>query len=144
NGISIDDYDRDGDLDLLMGSVNTGAQAAPGGVEQVHLFRNEVGSRRHWLYVTLEGREANRQGIGAKVTVTAGCVTQTREVSGGKGTFGAGDPAYAHFGLGEHTRIERLEVRWPTSPPKVDVFTDVAVDQFLEITEGEEGLSCSK
>ncbi|MBL8956920.1 MAG: VCBS repeat-containing protein, partial [Myxococcaceae bacterium] len=41
NGISIDDYDRDGDLDLLMGSVNTGSQSAPGGVEQIHLFRNE-------------------------------------------------------------------------------------------------------
>jgi len=143
NGISIDDYDRDGDLDLLMGSVNTGSQAAPGGVEQIHLFRNEVGQRKHWLYVTLKGVSANRLGIGAKVSVTAGCVTQTREISGGKGTFGAGDPAYAHFGLGELTRIDRLEVRWPTNPSKVQVFTNVAVDQFLEITEGEERLSCA-
>lgn len=143
NGISVDDFDRDGDLDVLMGSVNTGSQQAPGGVEQIHVFRNEVGSSSSWLYVTLQGVSANRQGIGAKVTVTAGCRTQTRELSGGKGTFGAGDPAYAHFGLGDVKRIDRLEVRWPTNPSKVQVFEDVAVNQFLEITEGSEDLSCS-
>lgn len=144
NGISIDDFDRDGDLDVLMGSVNTGSQQAPGGVEQLHLFRNEIGSKTgHWLYLTLHGVTANRQGIGAKVTVTAGCVTQTRELSGGKGTFGAGDPAYAHFGLGDVTRIDRIEIRWPTNPAKTQVLTDVAVNQFLEVTEDAEALWCS-
>lgn len=143
NGISIDDFDRDGDLDVLMGSVNTGSQSAPGGVEQVHVFRNEAGSASSWLYVTLKGVTANRQGIGAKVTVTAGCRTQTREISGGKGTFGAGDPAYAHFGLGDLKRIDRLEIRWPTNPVQTQVFEDVAVNQFLEVTEGREVLSCS-
>ena len=143
NGISVDDYDRDGDLDVLMGSVNTGSQSAPGGVEQLHVFRNEVGSKHHWLYLTLRGVTANRQGIGAKVTVTAGCLTQTREISGGKGTFGAGDPAYAHFGLGDTARIDRIEIRWPTNPPKVQVITDVAANQFLEVTEDSEALTCS-
>jgi hypothetical protein len=142
NGISIDDFDRDGDLDVLMGSVNTGSGQAPGGVEQIHLFRNEVGNKASWLYVTLKGVSANRQGIGARVTVTAGCLTQTREISGGKGTFGAGDPAYAHFGLGDLQRIDRIEVRWPTNPVKVQVLSDVAVNQFLEITEDQDELSC--
>ena len=142
NGLSVDDYDRDGDLDILMGSVNTGSQMAPGGVEQVHLYENRVGDRSHFLYVTLAGTTANRQGIGARVTVTAGCLTQTREISGGKGTFGAADPAYAHFGLGDATVIERIEVRWPAPDHPVDIFENVAVDQFLEITQGQDVLDC--
>ncbi|MFL5319337.1 MAG: CRTAC1 family protein [Myxococcaceae bacterium] len=144
NGLSVDDYDRDGDLDFLMGSVdNVNGVAAPEGREQIHLYQNRVGQKHSFLHVTLKGVTANRQGIGAKVTVTAGCLTQTREIYGGKGTFGAADPAYAHFGLGDVKRIDKVEVRWPTNPPKVDTYTDVAVNQFLEITEGSSELSCT-
>lgn len=142
NGLSVDDYDRDGDLDFVTGSVNTGSGLAPGGVEQLHLYENQLDGKAAFLYVTLKGTTANRQGIGAKVTVTAGCLTQTREISGGKGTFGAQDPAYAHFGLGNLTRVDRLEVRWPTHPPQVQVFTDLAVNQFLEVTQGQSALWC--
>jgi hypothetical protein len=142
NGLSVDDYDRDGDLDVVTGSVNTGSGMAPGGLEQLHLYENQLDGKAAFLYLTLKGVRANRQGIGARVTLTAGCLTQTREISGGKGTFGAQDPAYAHFGLGNLTRIDRLEVRWPTNPPHVQVFTDLAVNQFLEITEDSEALWC--
>ena len=143
NGISVDDYDRDGDLDVVMGSVNTGNGAAPGGIEQLHLYENQLDGRANFLYLTLKGTKANAQGIGAKITLTAGCLTQTREISGGKGTFGAQDPAYAHFGLGNVERIDRVEIRWPTIPPHVQVLTDLAVNQFLEVTEGQDALWCA-
>ncbi|MFT3839146.1 MAG: CRTAC1 family protein [Myxococcaceae bacterium] len=142
NGISVDDYDRDGDLDVLMGSVNTGSGSAPGGVEQIHLYENQLDGKSGFLYLTLKGVRSNRHGIGARVTVTAGCLTQTREISGGKGTFGAQDPAYAHFGLGSEQRIDTIEIRWPTNPSHVQVLHDVAPNQFLEVTEDSDDLWC--
>jgi hypothetical protein len=92
--------------------------------------------------VTLHGTTANRQGIGAKVYATAGCLTQMRELSGGKGTFGAADPAYAHFGLGQQTVVDELKIVWPTNPPEVQMLTNVDVDQFLEVTEDSTDLAC--
>jgi hypothetical protein len=69
-------------------------------------------------------------------------VTQVREIPGGGGTFGAQVGAFAHFGLGTAQRVDRLEVRWPTQPPHVEVFTDVAVNQFLTVAEGTAELQC--
>lgn len=143
NGMTVDDYDRDGDLDVLFGSVNTGNQQAPGGVEQLHLFENTAGNTKGaFLYVTLQGTTANRQGIGARIRVKAGCLTQTREIPGGKGTFGAADPAYAFFGLGDVDRVDELEVRWPSDPPVIERFYNLEVNRFLRITEGSPDLSC--
>src|SRR4029079_10629654 len=70
NGLSVDDYDRDGDLDILMGSVNAG-QEPPGGIEQIHLYANRVGEKHHFVYITLHGTSANRTGVGASLRVTA-------------------------------------------------------------------------
>jgi len=142
NGISVDDYDRDGDLDVLTGSVNTGSGSAPGGVEQIHLYENQLDGKLGFLYVTLKGARSNRHGVGARVTLTAGCLTQTREVPGGKGTFGAQDPAYVHFGLGNVDRIDTLEIRWPSNPPHVQVLHDLKPNQFLEVTEDSGELWC--
>ena len=126
----------------MMGSVNSGGQAPPTGVEHVHLYENVLGRANNSLYVTLHGVTANRQGIGARVVVTAGCLTQMREINGGKGTFGATNPAYAHFGLGTATVIDKLEVTWPTNPRTVQTFYNLEANKFLEITEGQTGLSC--
>jgi hypothetical protein len=142
NGISVDDYDRDGDLDVLMGSVNDSTGSAPGGVEQIHLYENQLDGKSGFLYLTLKGVRSNRRGVGARVTVTAGCLTQTREISGGKGTFGAQDPSYAFFGLGNLQRIDTIEIRWPTNPSHVQVLHDVAPNQFLEVTEDSDELWC--
>ncbi|MDB4993817.1 MAG: ASPIC/UnbV protein [Myxococcaceae bacterium] len=143
NGLTVDDYDRDGDLDILIGSVNTGSQTAPGGVEQVHLFENQVGNRNGFVTITLKGKTANSRGIGARIKVTAGCLTQMREISGGKGTFGAADPAYAHFGLGTAKKIDQIEIRWPTNPPKIQIVRNVGVNQFVEITEDSDAMQCT-
>ena len=143
NGLTVADYDRDGDLDILMGSVNTSYEQAPGGVEQVHLFENEIGNKNAFVEISLKGKTANAFGIGARIKVTAGCLTQMREVSGGKGTFGAADPAIAHFGLGTQKRIDTIEIRWPTNPPKIQTIHDVDVNQFLTITEDSDEIACT-
>jgi hypothetical protein len=136
NGLSVDDFDGDGDLDILMGSVAANGVMPPGGVEHVHLFVNKVGSKQNFLHVTLKGVPSNALGIGARVTLTAGCVTQTREIIGGRGTFGATDPAYAHFGLGSVTKIDKLTITWPTNPPTTQELVDVPVNKFVKVTEG--------
>ncbi len=136
NGLTVDDIDGDGDLDILMGSVEANGVKPPGGVEHLHVFVNTIGSQQSFLHVTLKGLKSNALGIGARVTLTAGCVTQTREISGGRGTFGAADPAYAHFGLGKLTKIDKLTIQWPTDPPTIQELVDLPVNKFVKVTEG--------
>lgn len=136
NGLSVDDFDGDGDLDILMGSVEANGVKPPGGVEHVHMFVNKIGSKQNFLHVTLKGVRSNALGIGGRVTLTAGCVTQTREIVGGRGTFGGTDPAYAHFGLGSVTTIDKLTITWPTNPPTTQELVGVPVNKFVKVTEG--------
>jgi enediyne biosynthesis protein E4 len=143
NGLSVADLDRDGALDIVTGSV-AGKYPVPGVVEQVHVYRNALRSGNHWFELRLEGKQANRQGIGARVIVTAGCKTQVREIPGGKGTFGAADPAYAHFGLGSATVVDRLEIRWPTNPTKVQVLENLRADAFFVVREDDPTPSCQR
>jgi enediyne biosynthesis protein E4 len=105
-------------------------------VNEVGLFRNDVASSNgnHWLNVRLEGTTANRSGIGARITVVTGDVTQIREIRAGSGLANHEDPPEACFGLGKATKIDRVIVRWP-APSVVQELTDVAVDQFLVIPQ---------
>jgi len=119
-GVVSFDYDRDGDLDLFIANNSD----AP------RLFRNDGGNANHWLTVTLGGALANAQGIGARVSLTAGAVTQTRELHAGS-NFASQDPAEAHFGLGAAGSAACLRVTWPDG--STTVRTEVAADQRLRI-----------
>ena len=108
-------------------------------------FRNDIANRNgnHWLNVRLRGKGkggANRSGIGARISVTAGGITQMREIRGGSGLANHQDPPEACFGLGKATRIERLEVRWPNAKHSTQVFKDLAVDRFVVVREGSKKL----
>jgi hypothetical protein len=103
--------------------------------EGVLLYRNNSkswGNPHHWLEVELEGTVSNRNGVGAKVWVSAGGLTQLRQVQCGD-SLGAGSDMAVHFGLGEATQIEQVEVKWPSG--RVQVLTEVAVDQRFTIIE---------
>lgn len=104
-GVAICDYDRDGDLDIFLKSRN-----AP----QVRLFRNEVSQRGHWLQLELRGKGANRQAIGARVTVALpGGRTRVKEIQAGTG-FLSQSSTVLHFGLGELATPRDVTIRWPT------------------------------
>ena len=98
---SLVDYDRDGDLDIIR----------PSAMSQPIIHRNDAVAGRG-LWVRLEDGIGNREGVGARIVITAASgQQQVREVrqSGG---FGSGDRPMAHFGLGSQAEVVRIEVRW--------------------------------
>jgi hypothetical protein len=121
-GSCVGDYDNDGDMDVLEVNLN----------EPARLLRNDGGNRRHWVMLRLVGTTSNRDGIGARVRLTAGGTTQTRwRVSGG-GYVSSSDPRL-HFGLGDAARIDRIEIRWPSGT--VQTLEGQRANQVLTVTE---------
>jgi enediyne biosynthesis protein E4 len=118
------DYDRDGDLDLLVVS-NTELPA---------LYRNDMASG-HWLVVEIEGLPPNTRALGAKVRVqaVAGGPWQVRQIGVGSHFFGQQEFA-AHFGLGDAASVHRVEVHWPATG-QTQVLEGVARDQRLRVVE---------
>lgn len=130
HSVAFGDWDRDGNVDLF---VEMGG-AAPGDKYHNLLFQNP-GHKNQWLTVKLVGTRTNRSAIGARIkVVTAGPKSQTiyRYVSSGS-SFG-GNPLQQTIGLGQASRIDLLEIHWPTSHT-TQSFRNVSVDQPLEITE---------
>jgi enediyne biosynthesis protein E4 len=117
------DIDNDGDVDLIV-TNNGGA---------LDVLRNNSGRERHALEVRVVGVRGNRNGIGARVTITAQGRTDMREVKSGSSYLGQND-LRVHFGVGEARQIERLDVRWPDG--QVETIRDVAADQIVTVTEG--------
>jgi hypothetical protein len=118
------DIDNDGDVDLVV--TNNGA--AP------DVLRNSGGSARNSILIRVVGTTSNHDGLGARVTVTTGGRAQIREVKSGSSYLGQND-LRAHVGLGDSTRIDRIDVRWPAG--KTDTIRDVAANQIVTITEGQ-------
>jgi hypothetical protein len=147
--LSIGDFDRDGDVDVLAGRSFMRLDQAHrdrhmGGLKlnEVGLFRNEAAGNNgnHWLNVRLVGKGAggaNRSGVGARVAVTAGGVTQIREIRSGSGLGNHQDPPEACFGLGPATLVDRLVVRWPDAKSTEQVLTKVPADRFVVVTQGK-------
>ena len=89
--------------------------------------------KTHFVSFNLVGTRSNRDAMGARVTLRAGGITQTREVEGGGSFMSQSDPR-AHFGLGSVNRAESVEIRWPSGLRQV--FRNVAGDAFYRIAEG--------
>jgi ASPIC and UnbV/FG-GAP-like repeat len=125
------DIDADGDQDVF---EQLGGFFPEDGYANA-LFRNP-GFGNHWLDVKLTGRGSNRSAIGARIKadiVEAGIPRAVHAIVGSGGSFGA-NPLTQHLGLGSATRVERLEVYWPTTD-SLETFSDVAVDQTFEVVE---------
>ena len=80
------------------------------------------------------GVKSNRLAVGAQITVKAGDLIVYREVKGSEG-FGATSPYRQHFGLGDHAKIDSLEIRWPSG--QVHTFTGVSSPGVAPLGLGE-------
>lgn len=121
-GNAVLDYDNDGRLDALITGL----------ADRAFLLRNRTGTGHHWLKLALEGTRSNRSGYGALITVTAGDLVLHGESRCPTGFLMQSD-ARPHFGLGSRTRVDRLEIRWPSG--RVQVLEDIAANQILKIKE---------
>lgn len=136
HGIAFADFDNDGDQDVF--TRNGGAY--PGDVA-ANAFYENPGSNRHWIAIRLVGRSSNRSAIGARVRITIeehGAARNIYRWVNSGGSFGA-NPLRLQVGLGQAERIQQLEVAWPTTGG-TQLFSDVKVDQFIEIFEGDDSL----
>ncbi len=125
-GVAFADFDNDGDIDCAIATLNGPPR----------LFRNDVPAGNHWVMFRTVGVKSNRDGIGARITVTTGKLKQVWEIKRTVGIYSASDPR-AHFGLGPSATIDSVSVRWPSG--KVQEFKGVAADVHYVLHE-EEGL----
>jgi hypothetical protein len=103
-------------------------------------LRNEGGSANNSVLVKLVGVKSNRGGVGARVRVVAGDLVQVDVVRSGDSYLSQSD-ARLHFGLEKRTKVDLIEVRWPSGA--VERVTGVAANKILTIREGR-GLSEQK
>ncbi len=123
-GAAFGDVDDDGDIDVLVMNMN----------EPPSLLRNDYRGTHNWIRIALEGRVSNRDAIGATVIVTAGGRKQARAVLS-QSSYYSHDDMRLHFGLGEATRVDAVEVRWPNSG--VQQVTNPPLRRTLTILEQE-------
>ena len=124
-GLAIGDFDNDGAVDVLVG-VNNGPPL---------LLKNTAAQGNHWLGVRLMGKQANADGIGARITWKAGPLKRSRLKTGGGSFLASHDPREV-LGIGDQPKIDLLEIRWPLPSGRVETFTHVPVDRYITIVEG--------
>ena len=127
-GVAHGDFNGDGLLDLFV--VNMGTLDGEPGASR--LFLNTSANDNNWLEVTTKGTVSNRSGIGARIIVTAGGITQIREM-GASQSHMSNPVVPVHFGLGGAEIVEVIEVRWPSG--KRQRLENVPANQALTVVE---------
>jgi hypothetical protein len=125
-GNAVLDFDNDGRQDILITAL----------ADRPFLLHNRVKTAGHWLTLSLEGTQSNRSGYGALITLKAGDLTLSGEARCATGFLMQSDPR-PHFGLGAHTTVDQLTIRWPSG--RTQVLTNVRADQILRVKEPAAG-----
>ncbi|MCC6459961.1 MAG: VCBS repeat-containing protein [Saprospiraceae bacterium] len=128
-GIALADYDNDGDLDSYINGIGTSRS----------LFRNDdLAGNRHWVELSLQGTQSNRSAIGAsiriKATIQGKAVWQIRQVQA-HNSFQSQSDLRQHFGLGDATSVDSVEVSWPSGLR--ETFAGLQANSFYKIIEGQ-------
>jgi hypothetical protein len=125
-GLAVGDFNNDGAIDVLISNND----AAP------VLLRNDIGGKNHWLGLNLRGKKANPDAIGARVTWQSGDLKRGCLKVGGGSYLSYHDPRLV-LGIGQRAKFDWLEVKWPQPSGRVERFTDLPVDRYITIVEGE-------
>jgi hypothetical protein len=129
-GLAVGDFDRDGDLDVLL-TTNGGSAS---------LFRNDLALRNRWLRFQLTGTKSNRDAIGALVRIFHDGTFQTRMVKSGSSYLSQSELPVT-FGVGGRDRVDRVVVAWPSG--RVEEFKSVETRKAYDCVEGR-GLTTQK
>jgi hypothetical protein len=124
-GAAYGDFDNDGDLDLLVTTNNGPAR----------LLRNEGGNRNHMLRVRTVGTQSNRDGIGARVTVTLDNGQKRWAIVKSGSSYCSQSELPLTFGLGQAAKVKDIEVVWPSG--RVDHVPGAAAGRRITIQEGK-------
>jgi hypothetical protein len=122
-GLATGDYDNDGDIDIV--TNNRG--------DYPSLLRNDGGNANHWLEIFVIGTKSNRDGIGASLKLSSEGISHVEQSKGGMSYMSASDPRI-FFGLGKRTKIDSLEITWPSG--SLEKLTNVPVDKIIAVKEG--------
>jgi hypothetical protein len=124
-GAAYADYDNDGDLDVLM-NVNNGP---------ARLLRNDGGNRSNVIRIRTAGTSSNRDGIGARVDVTAVGGHRSWQIVKTGSSYASQSEMPLTFGLGSASSVDEIRVTWPTG--RVDTVSRQQANQVLTIEEGK-------
>jgi len=122
-GLAVGDLWNDGKISAVISNMN----AAPS------LLVNQVRSGNHWVGIRTVGTRSNRDGIGARITLRVGSRIMVDGVRSGS-SYDSNSDMRVHFGLGAATKIDSVEVRWPSG--LVERFENLKVDAIQTVTEG--------
>jgi hypothetical protein len=123
-GLAYGDFDRDGDLDLLITTNNGPA----------YLYRNDQSAGNRSIRFRLVGTKSNRDAIGAAVRVYAGGLTQSRMVKGGSSYLSQSELPVT-FGLEKRDRVDRVVIAWPSG--RTEEFNNLTAGRTYVCTEGK-------
>ena len=126
-GVAFADFDNDGFVDLVVANNN----------DPPLLLHNSGGNGNHFVSFKLTGTKSNRDAIGARLKLTAGAMTQIREIQSG-GSYMSQSDLRAHFGLASAANIDKLEITWPSGAKQT--FSNFPADQFYSIVESKNEL----
>lgn len=121
-GAAFGDLNNDGSVDI----VTTVLNGAP------EILMNRTHNGNHWILLNLIGTKSNRDGLGTRVKITTASGSQYNEATTAVGYNSSSDKR-VHFGLGHDSRIDTIELNWPSGVHQV--LKNVKADQILTITE---------
>jgi hypothetical protein len=123
-GLAIGDLFNNGNMDLVIGNL----EGTP------RVLRNPGIPGQHWVSFELAGTKSNRLAIGARLKLVAGGVTQTQEIYSG-GSYLSQSDLRVHFGLAQATKIDSVEIRWPSG--RIETLSKLDADHFYSVLEGQ-------